>query len=90
MPDHVHILVRKNGGFTLSKFMNDLKGRYSFQQRSGRFWQPRFNFRIIEDEERLANTITYMQYNFQKHGYDEQYGQAPFVFLDWERIGDAF
>jgi len=86
LPNHIHLLVRKRGIFTLSKFMNDLKGRYSFQQRQGRLWQPRFNFRIVYDDNRFTRTIEYIKYNYRKMNLDEHFGQPPYVFIDWERI----
>lgn len=77
LPDHVHFLVYKNGRTTLSRLMNIVKGRFLRDMEPGRFWQPRFNFRIIDNERRLANTLQYIQYNFQKHGLVDRFGRPP-------------
>ncbi len=82
MPDHIHLLVCKNGSVTLSSLMKLIKGRFWRTQGNGRFWQPRFNFRIIEDENRMANTIEYMRNNFRHHGLGEEFGQLPYVMIN--------
>lgn len=86
LPNHTHLLVRKQGLPSLLKLMNDVKGRFSHSLKMGRFWQPRFNFRIVEDEDRFIRTVEYIRYNFRKMHLVERYGQHPYVFLDWTRI----
>lgn len=92
LPDHVHILVKNNNisisgsrinRFTLSNLLHSTKRNYSRQLQSGRLWKPRFNFRIVADETRFGNTVSYMQFNWQKHGYDARYGESPFLHIDW-------
>lgn len=85
LPDHVHLLVRKDGTNTLSKFMKHVKGRLWRSVSKGhghRFWQPRFNFRIIENEQRLIHTIHYMKYNYRKSELPEFFGEQPFVYFN--------
>lgn len=90
LPDHVHLLVRKSGHETLSKLMKHIKGRFWRVVSGGRFWQPRFNFRIIENDERFLNTVEYFRYNYSRHSLDEKFGQPPYVFVDWKLVGRMF
>ncbi|MFH0828869.1 MAG: transposase [Candidatus Kerfeldbacteria bacterium] len=82
LPNHVHLLVRRNGRYSLSKLMNIVKGRYSILLRQGRFWQPRFNFRIIDSDLRFNRTVEYIRYNFRKTELPERYGKPPWVYID--------
>ncbi len=79
LPDHVHLLVLKSGHETLSRLMKRIKGRFWRTQSGNRFWQPRFNFRIIEDEDRFASTVEYIRRNYQHHDLNKRFGQTPFV-----------
>jgi len=86
MPDHVHLLVLRKGRTTLSTMMNAAKGRFSKRMPLGRFWQPRFNFRIVETDDRFFNTVEYIRHNYRKAGLPREYGQPPWVFIDREAI----
>ena len=99
LPDHVHLLVNNNntpqrgiriprcGWYTLSDLMHSIKRNFARQQpHSGRLWQPRFNFRIIDSEARLYRTIEYIRYNYRKNELPEIFGQAPWVYIDWQAI----
>lgn len=98
LPDHVHLLVRNDNfdqlrkgkrRFSLSDLMHSIKRNYSRQLNEGYLWQPRFNFRIIEDERRFTNTLEYMQFNFQKHNHSARFGLKPFVVVDRETINSV-
>lgn len=86
LPNHIHLLVRRDGRITLSKLMNNIKGKFSRLMVAGRFWQPRFNFRIIEDDSRFVRTVEYIQYNYHKMELPAYYGQEPWVFINWSAI----
>lgn len=90
LPDHVHFLVQKNGHMTLSKMMNLLKGKFSRLMSPGRFWQPRFNFRIVGNDERFVHIVEYIRYNYRKIELPEMYGQSPWVWIDWEAINNLW
>jgi REP element-mobilizing transposase RayT len=72
--------------YTLSQLMQSIKGNYSWQTIDGGLWHPRFNFRIVETEERLNNTINYIVDNYKKMDLDDRFGKPPFVFIDHDRI----
>lgn len=88
--NHVHVLIKKSGKVTLSKFMKLLKGRFSRTVSMGRFWKPRFNFRIIEDEHQLENVVSYIQSNYRKHSLPEEYSKSPFLFIDFDELRNLF
>ncbi len=93
MPDHVHMLVKKSGSVTVSRLMKHIKGRFWRVISGGsgnRIWQPRFNFRIVDNEEYFSNVIQYIIHNYQKAKIEDHYGKAPFVFVDWKQIHDMF
>ncbi|MBI4090190.1 MAG: transposase [Candidatus Kerfeldbacteria bacterium] len=72
--------------YRLGDLMKSIKGSFSRILPKGKFWHRLFNFRIVENEEHLANVVEYMIHNYRKMNVPEWYGQPPFVFVDWERI----
>ena len=52
----------------------------------GSIWQPRYNFRIINNEDRLINTLNYIRYNYLKHGHGKKYSKLPFQYFDYDNI----
>lgn len=86
LPDHLHLLVYKQGKYSLSQLMKTIKGRFWRVVSGGagqRIWQPRFNFRIIQDDQRLMRTVDYVRYNFRKTDLPNEYATRPYVYLDW-------
>lgn len=61
--------------------MHSIKSTFSHDLRSGKFWQHRSNFRIVETEEYLTNVVEYIGYNYQKMELPEHYGRPPFVVM---------
>lgn len=86
LPDHVHLLVRKTGTLTLSHLMKRIKGRFWRAMSGARVWQPRFNFRIVDNDLYLTNVVDYIVYNYRKMNLDEMYGRSPYIFIDWEAL----
>lgn len=72
--------------YTLSQLMQSIKGTYSWETTDETIWHPRFNFRIVETEERFYNTVNYIIHNYTKMNLHERFGGSPFVFVDWMRI----
>jgi len=73
MPDHVHLLLRPENGFELSRIMKGIKGvsaRLVNHARgtSGSIWQDESWDRIIRDEEEFAEKLQYMAENPIKAG----------------------
>ncbi len=73
MPDHVHLLLRPENDFALSRIMKGIKGvsaRLINQARStlGSLWQDESWDRIIRDEEEFAEMLQYMADNPTKAG----------------------
>ena len=73
MPDHVHLLLRPLGEFTLSRIMHGIKGvsaRRLNQRRntSGAVWQNESWDRIIRSPEEFEEKLQYMFNNPQKTG----------------------
>lgn len=90
LPNHIHILVARKGDVTLSALMNTVKGRFSKLMSPGRFWQPRFNFRIIDNDDRFIHTVEYIQYNYRKMELSDTFGNWPWVWIDWQDIQRMF
>jgi len=66
--------------------MRSIKGTFSRTLPKGTFWQHRSNFRIVETEKRLYNTINYIIHNYRKMELPEEYGKPPFVYLNRDTI----
>lgn len=89
LPNHAHLLVEKTGRVSLSFLMKTIKGRtwdIVMGSAGRRIWQPRFNVRIIDSEDRFVHTVEYIRHNFQKMNLPECYGNPPFVFIDWREV----
>jgi REP element-mobilizing transposase RayT len=97
LPTHVHLLVWHNkftrhaglsglenprcGVYMISDLMKCIKGTFAHSVHRGRFWQPRYNFRIIDSESRLHNTFWYIHNNYLKHGLPERYRHEPYLYV---------
>lgn len=73
MPDHVHLILKPNTGFTLSRVMKDIKGvsanRLNQARRtSGNIWQAESFDRIVRDEQEFQEKLQYMLDNPVKAG----------------------
>ena len=74
---------------TLSDLMKSIKGTFSRTLPRGKFWQHRSFVRIVGAEGYLYNIVSYIQYNYRKMELNENYGRAPFVFVDWDVVQRA-
>lgn len=70
----------------ISGLIQSIKGTFSRTIHQGRIWQPRYNFRIVDSNKRLNNTLRYIQFNYRKHNLPEKYGRPPYVYINWESL----
>lgn len=73
MPNHVHLVIRPLGEWTLSRIMHSFKRHTSRQAnlilgRSGRNWQPEYYDRIVRNSTDLDRTVRYVLENPVKAG----------------------
>ena len=73
MPDHVHLILKPNESYDLSRIMKGIKGVSSnkinkSRNRTGTIWQDESFDRIIRDENELNEKIQYMFNNPMKKG----------------------
>ena len=73
MPNHVHVLILKNDGITLSSILHSWRSFTSHKAnemlgRTGDFWMKDYFDRFIRDESHLNNTIQYIENNPVKAG----------------------
>lgn len=89
--DHVHMLIKPSEEANISKVMQQIKSSTARNLRLNanvleKFWQPRFNFRIVDSHQRFRNTVAYLSNNHVKHGLDGKYSKAPYLYLNDELI----
>jgi REP element-mobilizing transposase RayT len=68
MPNHVHVIVEIQEGFSLSCLMHSWKSYIAHKanillNRSGKFWFREYHDRYIRDAEHLANSVEYVENN---------------------------
>lgn len=83
--------ARVNAKFDISQIMHAIKSYYCLAVREQYginypIWQPRFNTRIVDNEERLRNTIEYIKYNPAKAGLPKKYQKFPYMYFNWKEI----
>ena len=82
MNDHVHVLVKPDGLFTLERIVHSWKsysGRNMHDgQRSGRVWQREYFDRIVRDEAELRARLAYILDNPERRW--PGVGQYPWVW----------
>ena len=82
MPNHVHLLINVNLRYDISSFMLSIKGNFSYTAGLGRIWQPRYNYRIIDNKKRLENGMIYIRNNPIKARLAIKYQKLPYYFID--------
>lgn len=73
MPNHVHVLILKYDGITMSSILHSWRSFTSHKAneilgRSGTFWMKDYFDRFIRDESHLNATIRYIEHNPVKAG----------------------
>lgn len=84
MPDHIHLLLMSEEGYSLSRIMKGIKGTLaqkinSKRGTSGSIWQDESFDRIIRDQNELNEKINYMLNNPVKRGLTG----VPFNYHGW-------
>lgn len=87
--------ARVDAKFDISQVMHAIKSYYYLAMRTQHginypIWQPRFNTRIVDTEERLRNTIEYIKNNPIKAGLPKKYQKLPYMYFNWELIYQLF
>lgn len=67
----------KKEKYTISDFMQSIKGNFSRELRMGNIWQCRFYARIVNDQKYLETVIHYIKNNPTKEKLPQKYYQPP-------------
>ena len=91
MPDHVHLLIKPLGEYTLSRVMKGIKGvsaRLLNQLRDtqGTVWQDESWDRIVRDAEEFQEKLQYMANNPVKSGLVQEGEKYAAWFLESELV----
>ena len=91
MLDHVHIVFRPYGGFSLSRVMKGIKGVSSrllneARKTRGAFWRDESYDRIVRNDKELIQKIQYVLYNPVRAGFVEEPFDYEFLYYNegWE------
>ena len=76
MPNHVHVLIEVNEGWSLSRIMHGWRSYTANEAnrilgRTGKFWMEEYYDRYIRDDNHLQKTINYILNNPANAGLDE-------------------
>jgi putative transposase len=85
MPDHVHLLLTVQGGMTVEKAMQLIKGSFSYRLKNefgflGEVWQPGFSEVRVDNEETLSRYRAYIARNPVRAGFAREPNEFPFSF----------
>ncbi len=88
MPNHVHVLLTPNNGFTLAGILHSWKSFTSKEankilQRAGTFWQAESFDRYIRDETHFKRAWEYIEQNPVKAGLCEKAEDWPWSSAAW-------
>jgi REP element-mobilizing transposase RayT len=94
-PAHPSAGAVGDGDYNISQLMHAIKSYYCLAMRTQHgvnhpIWQPRFNTRIVDNEERLQNTIEYIKNNPIKNDLDKKYQREPYIYLNKKLIDSLF
>jgi putative transposase len=85
MPDHVHLLLTVEGGMTIEKAMQLIKGGFSFRLNKefgyqGEVWQRGFSEIQVLNKESFLQHRTYIAMNSVKAGLVDSSEKYPYCF----------
>ena len=96
MPDHIHLIIKPNRDYSLSRILKGIKGVSArlinrHRQSKGRVWQDESFDRIIRDVKELHQKIQYMYLNAFKSGLISNPNEYRFWFFDpeWDKDPNA-
>jgi putative transposase len=97
MPNHVHVLIRLDHNYGLSKIVYSWKSFTAHKanqilKRSGRFWQREYWDRLIRDEEHFNRVVNYIHMNPVKAGLVEKVEEWRFSsvgLFEYEKIEES-
>ena len=82
MPDHVHLLVRPEGGENVVDFVRRVKSRatrvYWSEGGAGRLWQRGFYDHILREDEDLEHVVRYVLANPVRAGLVSELTEYPY------------
>jgi putative transposase len=85
MPDHVHLLITVQGGMTVEKVVQFIKGGFSYRLRNefgcaGEVWQPGFSEVRVDDRESFLQHREYIAQNPVKARLVDSAERFPYCF----------
>ena len=85
MPDHLHLLITVQGGMTIERAMQLIKGGFSFRLRSefgylGEVWQRGFSEVRVYDRKSFLRYRLYIAQNPVKRGLADEAEKFPYCF----------
>lgn len=94
-PARVSVPAVGDGQYNISQLMYTIKSYFIKEIREKyninySIWQPRFNTRVVDTEERLRNTIEYIKYNPVKAGLPKKYQAFPYQYFNRDKIFELF
>ena len=78
MPDHVHLFVRGDQNFVLSKWVSGLKRAMSVAMTEQRLWQPGFFDHVLRSSESYAEKWNYVRENPVRAGLVDRAADWPY------------
>ncbi len=90
MPDHVHLLLTLDGGISIEKAMQLIKGGFSYRLKKeagyvGEVWQRGFSEVRVGDRQSWLQYRKYIAENPMKAGLCDSPGQYPYCFTSLAR-----
>ncbi len=90
MPDHVHLLIELDGGMTIEKAMQFIKGRFSHRLtqefgHKGEVWQRGFTEVQVMNHQQFEAHRTYIAENPVKAGLAASTEEYPYCFCNLAR-----
>jgi putative transposase len=89
MPDHLHLLITVQGGMTIERAMQLIKGGFSFRLRSefgylGEVWRRGFSEERVYDRKSFLRYRLYIAQNPVKRGLADEAEKFPTASRIWQ------
>jgi len=86
MPDHAHLLLRPQSGYSLPRIMKGTKGVSGYKinrlrKRRGMFWQDESFDRIVRDADEFEQKLNYIAQNPFRAGLCEEDEEYPWSYF---------